>query len=394
MQRRTRKSLRAVLASIASIGILVGLLTSLQPSLGESSGSSARQASNLGSPQINRVWQPYSEPQEQFPPVKTPRNRTIFAGLYVENIYNLSIKDRSFMAEGWYWLRWDEAVNQILQSANIKPEKMAEFTNQIDASSMVMEADQPDPIKLKNGDYWQQFRFSGKFYIPDQVLNGFPFVRLQLPIILELRPDLLSCYPGNEKGCFSLVQDPDSLGTKVGAYATLNGFDLKGMEHYEFLHAYNSNFGVGKESAFASISYALVYKTGFLAAFMSYIFPLLILILIVIISPSLPASLGDVRLAIPTTILLTLIFLQIGYKAELPSLAYINYLDLLYIFSYALSAGLFVLYCWGTNAYAKAAEGGNESSVSRQINRVDLNLQVIASLGLLIVLASGFLFNR
>ena len=75
-------------------------------------------------------------------PVTAPRNRTIYSGLYVENVYNLSLKDRSFMAEGWYWLRWDEAVNQILQSANISPEKMAEFTNQIDASSMVMEADQ------------------------------------------------------------------------------------------------------------------------------------------------------------------------------------------------------------------------------------------------------------
>jgi hypothetical protein len=107
----------------------------------------------------------------------------------------------------------------------------------------------------------------------------------------------------------------------------------------------------------------------------------------------LPGSLDDVRLAIPTTILLTLIFLQIGYKADLPALAYVSYLDWLYIYAYIVSASLFVLFCWGTNAHAAACAQGHEESVLRRINRVDLIVQAVAVVGLVLMLVCGLWFQ-
>ena len=191
----------------------------------------------------------------------------------------------------------------------------------------------------------------------------------------------------------SLVLDNEAKGSTLGEYVSLNGYKIIGSERQEFLHQYTSNFGQGDLSAFASIRYNILYNTDFGAAFWAYIFPLLILVTVVIISPSLPGSLGDVRLAIPTTILLTLIFLQIGYKADLPALAYVTYLDWLYIYAYVVSASLFILFCWGTNAHANALAQGNEESMVRRINRVDFLMQAIAFVGLVMILATGLLFE-
>ena len=121
--------------------------------------------------------------------------------------------------------------------------------------------------------------------------------------------------------------------------------------------------------------------------------PLLVVIGIVIASPSLPGSLGDVRLAIPTTALLTLIFLQQSYRADLPALSYTTFLDMLYIYAYLVSIAFFLLFCWGTVYYNYAGEGnageGGELLAAQHINRVDWKFQLAAliSLAVLVPLA-------
>lgn len=155
-----------------------------------------------------------------------------------------------------------------------------------------------------------------------------------------------------------------------------------------FLHQYNTNFGIGNPSAFAAVDYGVVYKTNFLSAFGQYILPLLVVIGIVIASPSLPGSLGDVRLATPTTALLTLIFLQQSYRADMPPLSYTTFLDLLYIYAYIVSIRFFLLFCWGSVYYNQVAEGG-ELLAEQHINRVDWKFQLVAliALALLVPLA-------
>lgn len=323
----------------------------------------------------------------------TSADKRIYTGLHIENIYSLSIKDRVFMVEGWYWLKWPEAINKIILENNIAQEGIVEFANQVESSSTIVEVVQPNPEILPDGSYWQSFRFSAKFYIDDLELKSFPFESLQLPVILELRPDYLSCYQGNRYGCISLALDTGDDHSILGSRVSLNGYSAIGSESKEFLHQYSTNFGHGKPSAFSSVETRVIYHTIFAAAFWSYVFPLLVLIGIALISPSLSGALGDVRLAIPTTILLTLIFLQIGYKADLPTLAYVTYLDWLYIYAYVASAALFILFCWSTNAHAAASTRGNEEIVMRRTNRVDVLVQCIAFAGLLLVIASGLMFE-
>jgi hypothetical protein len=112
----------------------------------------------------------------------------------------------------------------------------------------------------------------------------------------------------------------------------------------------------------------------------TWILPLLIVMLIVFMAPSLGGELGDIRLAIPSTALLTLIFLQQSYKSELPSLSYLTFLDCLYAYSYIVSLVLFVLFLWGTNVYEEADDSGKKDALKR-INRMDLAFQLSSFVG-------------
>ncbi|EAW29760.1 hypothetical protein GP2143_06923 [marine gamma proteobacterium HTCC2143] len=105
---------------------------------------------------------------------------------------------------------------------------------------------------------------------------------------------------------------------------------------------------------------------------------------VVLLSPAVAGSMGDVRLAIPSTALLTLIFLQQAYHNEIPSLPYLTFLDQLFACSYLIAMGLFALFTWGTNIYSKALDDKKEEAMER-IDRVDLIFQYLSVLAIISV---------
>ena len=85
-------------------------------------------------------------------------------------------------------------------------------------------------------------------------------------------------------------------------------------------------------------------------------------------------------MAIPSTGLLTLIFLQQAYQAELPALDYLTFLDWIYACGYVISIGTFLLFVWGTNFYQRSPKKGKEEALAT-INRADTIFQALAVLG-------------
>jgi len=112
--------------------------------------------------------------------------------------------------------------------------------------------------------------------------------------------------------------------------------------------------------------------------------PLAIVLLVVLISPYLEGSLGDVRIAIPSTALLTMVFLQQGYHSELPPSPYLTYLDRLYVVSYLICLSLFVLFAWSSNLYERTPPDRREALV-RRLDVYDRNFQIASLLLILIV---------
>ena len=97
------------------------------------------------------------------------------------------------------------------------------------------------------------------------------------------------------------------------------------------------------------------------------------------LAPSLEGELGDIRLAIPSTGLLTLVFLQQSYRLDLPDLDYLSFLDWIYACGYLISIATFLLFVWGTNVYQRASNE-NKNRVLLRINRIDSVFQVSALL--------------
>jgi hypothetical protein len=308
-------------------------------------------------------------------------SRTIEVGLHVENVHQLSLKDKNYWVEGWYWLRWPQAIQTVLEAEKISTDRMVEFTNQIEDNSMSIAIEEPEVLALPGNTFYQSFRFSGKFYVNDLDLSSFPFHEISLPVVIETRHTQLSCITGS---CIGLRPDPVNIRSLIGQFAAINGYDIKSATITPFIHQYKSNFGVGAPSAFAAVDFSIRYKTNPLAAFFQSILPLLVIIGIVIASPSLPGSMGDVRLAIPTTALLTMIFLQQSYRSEIPPLSYLCFIDCLYLYAYILSVVIFLLFCWGTYIYTAAPEGATSHAVQR-IDRVDSFIQIGAILALVLL---------
>jgi hypothetical protein len=305
----------------------------------------------------------------------------IEVGTFIENLHSLSLRQRIFNAEGFYWLEWPRQVQNLMEAEGITPLQLVEIANQVNSSSALIQPDTAAPVARPGDRFYQLFRFSTSLYIPDVDLRRSPFERLVLPLVLEVFPDPLARQQGN----VVLIPDTDSGNSKVGSHASINGYDVESIRSVSSLHSYGTDWGLDQGDLDSSrLSVQVVMKDEPFSSFVTWILPLLIVMLIVLLAPLLDGGLGEIRLAIPSTALLTLIFLQQSYKAELPSLSYLTFLDCLYAYSYIVSLVLFVLFLWGSNVYA-ATHDHQKSDALKRINGVDKAYQLSALAGFFVV---------
>jgi hypothetical protein len=314
--------------------------------------------------------------------------RSIEVGLHVENIYNLSLKDKLFFAEGWYWLKWPAKIQELIEENKINIIDLVELVNQVETWDSNIQLDSEKPELYPSGEYLQLFRFSAKFYDDGQNLQRFPFQSLDLPIIIETKPTVFSM--ADE----AIILNP-KLGAKqlIGQYATLNGYTIQKGAFKNVIHQYNTNFGENngaRGGEFSRIEYFINYTTEFWPAFYQYIMPWIAVMAILLLAPNLEGKFTELRLAIPSTALLTLVFLQLGTNADLPKLSYLTFIDKLYLFGYLASIVLFALFVWGTNYYERCEESQRGAAMLK-INKFDLIYQVSLVVGSLLIALSSFL---
>lgn len=135
-------------------------------------------------------------------------------------------------------------------------------------------------------------------------------------------------------------------------------------------------------------AFEINYRTNGWAAFYRCVLPWLAVMVILLLAPNLEGNLNDLRLAIPSTALLTLVFLQEGAHSELPALDYLTSLDKLYLFGYLVATTEFWLFVWGTNLISRVPEADHTQVLDR-INRVDLVYQITTITGALCLLILG-----
>ena len=312
-------------------------------------------------------------------------------GVHLENAYNLSIPDQTYMADGWYWLEWPEAVQQRIEAEKIDPDQLVEVVNNIIGYDFNVETDNAEPLERPDGSRYQLFRFSGSFYIDDLNLRHSPFNQLSLPLLFEIRPQSFAV-----DGAKPVLLVPEAnVEGLVGAYASIKGYQEEGVNIQPLIHSYPTDFGDRSTQDFAMTELRIFYRIPWFTAFLQWLMPLFIVMAVVFLAPSLEGSLGELRLAIPSTALLTLVVMQQTYQGELPPLPYLTFLDILYGYCYVVSIALFVLFVWGINVLAAA--GGEPTPAAavaprQRIDRADQRFQVISLIGMAVVLVLASLF--
>ena len=310
---------------------------------------------------------------------KTP---VVKIGIYDDNNYGESLVTPSFSSTGFIWMRWTEDFQRILDENQLTPGKgLLNFPNQVESWFTLL-----DPVgiprRLANGDYYLQFVYDQNFYIDNLDLRKYPFSSLSMPIEVELNdPSDIFRFEN-----VRLLPDIDDSG--VGARIGLDGYVMEGWTMAEYRHHYPTSFGLRENKSqagadredstdfnYSQITFAVDYFkstwTGIWTAFL----PLIVTLLIVVLSPSLASKLWEVRIAIPTTVLLTLVFLQQAYRATLPQLSYLTYLDEIYGLAYIVTLCSFLFFMWGSNKLSLAGED-EESQLATRIHRVDRRFQV------------------
>jgi len=331
------------------------------------------------------------EPRDRLQPLATnyPPDATqtpVQVGAYIENIYKFSPDDQTFNAEGRLWLNWPESAQTVLQTNGLPPEKWLNWVNQLDGWDFKLEPTTPEPLRLQSGLYHQSFKFSGTFYANNMDFRRYPFQKVHLPLTLELNETL------TQKGNQGLFLTPDTSASGVGGFISLMGYKTTAFTVSHRLHEYGSDFGAGTSPAqgettrIPQVNFLVSYQQSPNAALLTLILPLTVVMALVLFSPSLSSSLWDVRLGIPPTALLTLIFLQQSYKEKLPNLPYATFLDLIYNACYFVNLILFALFLWASNRLNETTEK-NRPQVIARIDALDRYVQMGLVLLLIFMIA-------
>jgi hypothetical protein len=178
----------------------------------------------------------------------------------------------------------------------------------------------------------------------------------------------------------------------VGHAIDVNGFITRGWSMGEFRHIYDSDFGLREGSrarpetvSYSQILFDVMYARSVKASVWSLFQPLVVVMAIVILSPSLSSRLWDVRIALPATAVLTLVFLQGSYRTVLPQLPYLTFIDRIYSLAYAICLACFALYVWAANRINHAIPHGTaeqRAAIEAEIKQVDRRFQLLCLLTL------------
>ncbi|NCU92156.1 MAG: hypothetical protein EBV44_09455, partial [Synechococcaceae bacterium WB7_1B_046] len=162
----------------------------------------------------------------------------IHGGIHLENIYDLSLKDKTFSADGRFWLEWPEALQKELEKQSLQPIQLIDFANQVTEWEGRLEADNAQA--MQRGDKWyQSFNFSMQFNIHQLNLGRYPFNNLNLPITLAINP----IHAGLMQRQILLLPARNQQGI-IGEYANLDGYQLQSAQINPELRTYRTDYGL------------------------------------------------------------------------------------------------------------------------------------------------------
>ena len=281
-----------------------------------------------------------------------PDPMKIKMGLYAINNYNINLQSPSFESSGYWWLKWGDDLQAYLTENNLKIWKVLTPVNLINipqyADSVFIPTGNGKPTLMPDGSWYLTGAYSGEFFIDRSDFRRHPFTTLSLPIMIEADDVMLNSS--------KLEISPDTQGSGIGQFIDSNlGWINQGWTLASYRHHYDSDFGFGEgASDFSQLIFEVKYSTSSWLSFWKILVPLMIVVAMIAGATKLETAHYDVRLTLPVTVLLTLVFMQQTHDANLPQLPYLTFLDEVYVVSYILTLGSFVMMLWACRRYYAA----------------------------------------
>lgn len=277
-----------------------------------------------------------------------PVSMKIKMGFYVTNNYNIDLQSPSFESSGYWWLTWGNDLQAYLTENNLEIWKILKPINLIYpqyGDTVLIPTGNSKPTLKPDGSWYLTGAYSGEFFIDRSDFRRYPFTTLSLPIMIEADDVVL-----NSKKLEIL---PDTQGSGIGQFIDSNlGWINQGWTLASYRHHYDTDFGFGEgASDFSQLIFEVEYIASPWLSFWKILVPLMIVFAMIAGTTKLETTHYDVRLTLPVTVLLTIVFMQQAHDANLPQLSYLTFLDEVYVISYILTLASFVMMLWACRRY-------------------------------------------
>ena len=189
----------------------------------------------------------------------------------------------------------------------------------------------------------------------------------------------------------SLRLIPDLRDSGIGQYSDLFGWLTRGWSFGEFRHHFASGLGVSAvDEEYSQLIFDVSYQRSSWSAFWTLIQPLVVVMASIVL---ITRVLTEFRVEIPIAVLLTLIFLQDGYRSELPNLPYLSFLDSVYAIAYLLSIVSFalVLYLESLKRRASLEQSGRRGLILERIRLYEQSWPAVSLLVMVLLSAASWL---
>jgi len=271
--------------------------------------------------------------------------------IYIQKVDDLDLQSKSFAADGYIWIKWNGDLMAWDIKTKTDPADTIEFLNAVYKSDFKESLSPEEPYYNEKGLGYQAKSFSGKFLAYDIDLRRFPFETITLPIEIETDDFWISEAALMARG---------TKNSSVSEKNSLNGYGFERMSYSCRKHIYNTDFGLSDDavkdfkinnaSEFSNCVAELIYKRETGSTAWRLFVPLLAVLWITILSPLIDPRNLEPKVALPASVVLSLVFLQQGYRDMLPdSISYLTFMDKIYGLSYIATFLVFLEALVSTN---------------------------------------------
>jgi hypothetical protein len=287
-----------------------------------------------------------------------PSAKRVTIGLFINNAYELDTKSNTYFLSGYIWLRWHGDFN---------PVSTLEFSNAVDEWSLTKTSESGSPTVLPDGSNYQIMRIQGRFFQPFDLRN-YPLDQQELGLYVE----------NNSETIDDVVYLPDRSSTGYDATLVIPGWDITGLNGNMYAHDYGTDFGetgVADASKYASLKFSLELRRDKSLFLWRLLLPLLIVLLTNWLALQLKPTLADVRTALPSTALLTTVFLQQASLNAIPEVPTLVLMDKIYALAYIFIILTFIQIIWA-NDHIDEKQMGNVAWI-RKVERWSFAAQIV-----------------